>query len=86
MCFTGSWLLGIVIWAIIVGGCYAIIRVVLPLVLAQLGPMGPIGSAIVAILRIVLWVILLIFLVYFAYDMIMCLVQHMPALPSARGR
>lgn len=84
MCFTGPWLLSMAIWLIFIGGCIAIVLVVLPLILAQLGPLGPIASAVIRIIKIVLWCFALAFLVYFAYDMIMCLAGHMPALPSTR--
>ena len=77
MCFSGAWLVELLVWLIIIGAVVAIIRVVLPLVAGWLG--AP-GGAVVQILTIVLWAVVLIFVVYFAYDMISCLLGgvHLP--------
>jgi|SoimicMinimDraft_17_1059745.scaffolds.fasta_scaffold522297_1 hypothetical protein len=71
MCFTAGSLLAILIWIVIICAIFAIIRLVIPMVAAQLG--GP-GSVIVQIINIVLWAILVIIVLVFAFDMISCLI------------
>ncbi len=72
MCFTAASLLAILIWVVIICAIFAIIRIVVPMVAAQLG--GP-GSAIVQIINIVLWAIMVIIVLYFAFEMISCLLS-----------
>ncbi len=79
MCFTLQWLAQLFVWAIIIGAIIAIIRLLLPIVLAQLGLAG---SLVAQIIGIVLWAIVLVLVVYFAFDMISCLAGHLPAFPS----
>lgn len=70
MCFTAASLMSILIWIVIICAIFAIIRVVVPLVAAQLG--GP-GGALVQIINIVLWAALVIVVIIFAFEMISCL-------------
>ncbi len=70
MCFSMEFIKQILIWAVILIAVFAIIKVVVPMVAAQLG--GP-GSAIVQIINIVLWAVLAIIVVIFAFEMIACL-------------
>jgi hypothetical protein len=70
MCFTAGSLLAILIWIVIICAIFAIIRIVVPLVAAQLG--GP-GGVLVQIINIVLWAALVIIVLYFAFEMISCL-------------
>lgn len=72
MCFTAASLLAILIWVVVICAIFAIIRVVVPMVAAQLG--GP-GSAIVRIINIVLWAFMVIIVLYFAFEMISCLLS-----------
>lgn len=79
MCFTLVWLAQLFIWAIVIGAIVAIIRLLLPVVLANLGLAG---SMVARIIGIVLWAFVLILIVYFAFDMISCLAGKLPALPA----
>lgn len=78
MCFTAGSLLAILIWIVIICAIFAIIRIVVPLVAAQLG--GP-GGVLVQIINIVLWAALVIIVLYFAFEMISCLIGMGSGLP-----
>jgi len=71
MCFSLGWLQQILIWAVLVGAVIAIVRLLLPAVLAQLG--GP-GSILLQIINIVMWAFILIVIIYIAFGLISCLV------------
>ena len=70
MCFDAGWFLHLFIWVIIVGAIFAIVKLLLPMVFAQLG--AP-GTTLVAILNIVMWAVIAIFVVYIAFALIECL-------------
>src|SRR5258708_23400847 len=70
-CFTLGWIEQILIWLIVLGAVVALIKLVLPLVLSNL---GVVGSTIVVALNIVLWAIVAIALVIFIFALIGCLV------------
>lgn len=73
MCFSLSWLRDVFVWLIVIGACVALIKLVLPIVLAQLGPLGTIGNLIVGAIRIVIWAFVAIICVYFIFDLVSCL-------------
>lgn len=83
MCFTAASLLAILIWIVIICAIFAIIRLVVPLVAAQLG--GP-GSVLVQIINIVLWAVMVIIVLYFAFEMISCLMGMGGGNPLHIGR
>lgn len=70
MCFSLGWLEQLFIYVIVIGAVFAIIRLLLPIVFAQLG--GPSGT-IVQIINIVLWAVIACFCVYLAFAVISCL-------------
>ena len=70
MCFSLQWLGQVLVWLIVIGGCVAIIKLILPL---ALGWLGQPGAIIIQIIKIVLWVIRAVFVVWFAIDMSQCL-------------
>ncbi len=70
MCFDLQWLGQVLVWLIIVGGIIALVKLLLPFVLSQLGAAG---GVIAAAINIVMWVIVAIFVVYFVVDLIACL-------------
>ncbi len=81
MCFSWELLKDFFIWAIVVVAVVMILQLLANAVLPKLG--GILGEAVgvvAQIIKIVLWAIVLLFIVYFAFDMIACLVGHMPAL------
>jgi len=71
MCFSLGWLQQILIWAVLVGAVIAIVRLLLPAVLAQLGGAG---SILLQIINIVMWAFILIVIIYIAFGLISCLV------------
>ncbi len=81
MCFSLAWLAQLLIWLVIVGAIYAILKLVIPFVLAQLGTAG---GVIAGVINIILWVVIAIFVIYLCFDLISCLAGglSMPRLPG----
>ena len=68
MCFSIQWIESLLVWLVIVCAIFAILKLLLPWVAAQL------GIPIVAqILQIVLWAFIVIVVIYLAFDLISCL-------------
>ncbi len=67
-CFTLGYLQQLLIWLIIVGAVIAIIRLVVPWVLAQVGI--PLVGAVV---NIILWAIVCILVIYIVFALLGCL-------------
>ena len=80
MCFSLEWLRGILIWLVVIGAAFAILKILLPLVL---GPLGAAGATVIAILNIAVWAFVVIAIIIFAFDLISCFGR--PAL-AAHGR
>jgi hypothetical protein len=70
MCFSLEALKDILIWIIVIGAVFAIIRLVVPMAATYLG--GP-GSVLVQVINIVLWAVLAIIVIIFAFQLISCL-------------
>ena len=70
MCFDWTWFEHLFIWAIIVGAIFAVLKVLLPMVFAQLGTPG---AALVQIINILMWAVIACFVVYIAFEIIECL-------------
>lgn len=70
MCFDLSYLMNVLIWLVCIGAFVAVIRLVLPRVLAQFGDAG---SLMLSILNIILWAVVLIAIIIFAFDLLSCL-------------
>lgn len=68
-CFSLAWLGSILIWLIVVGAVVAIVRLLLPMALAQLGP--PSGT-IMSVINIILYAVIAIFVVYVCVDLVSC--------------
>lgn len=71
MCMSVGFFFSLMIWLVIVGAVYAIIRLVVPAVLANFG--GP-GTLLAQAVNIILWAILLIIVLYLIWDLVECLV------------
>ena len=70
MCFTAGWIEQLCIWLVIVIGIFAVIRAVLPALLAM------IGIPIVAVLvNIALWVVLAIMCIKIIFMLFECLLS-----------
>jgi len=69
MCFSLPWLEAFLVYCIIVGAVIAILRLVIPWVIGQLG-IPLVG----AVLNIVLWAVVAIFVIYICFALISCLI------------
>ena len=70
MCFGLEWFKDVLIWLVIVGAVVALVRLLLPMALAQLGPPG---AVILNVLNILLYAFVAIVVIYIAFDLISCL-------------
>jgi hypothetical protein len=70
MCFSMAWLEQLLIWLVIVGAVVAIIRLLVPFVLGQIGAGG---GVIAQAINIVLWAVIAIFVIYICFALISCL-------------
>lgn len=70
MCLSLEWLKEILIWLVIVVAIVAILRLLIPAVLTQLGWAG---GLIMNILNIAVWAFVLIVVIIFAFGLIDCL-------------
>lgn len=70
-CFSLAWFGSVLIWLIVIGAIVALVRLLLPMALAQLG--SPAG-VIMGVINIILYAVIAIFVVYFAIDLIECAV------------
>jgi hypothetical protein len=70
MCFSMAFFFSLMIWLVVVGAIYAIIRLVVPAVLANFG--GP-GSLLAQVVNIILWAGLLIVVLYLIWTLVECL-------------
>lgn len=71
MCFSVAFLFQLLIWLVIVGAIYAIIKLVVPYVLAQLG--SP-GGLLAQVINIVLWAVMIVLVLYLIWDLVDCLI------------
>ncbi len=85
MCFSVAFFFQLMIWLVIVGALYAIIKLVIPAVLANFG--GP-GTLLAQVINICLWAALLIIVLYLIWDLVECLLGASGGLrlPSAPRR
>lgn len=68
-CFSLLWIEQLVIWAIIVVAVVAVIKLLIPYILRQLGEGG---AVVMRVLNIVMWAVVLIFIVVVVFDLIAC--------------
>ena len=68
-CFTLGWLQQFLVWCVIVGAVIAIIRLVVPWVMAQVGI--PLLSQAI---NIILWAVVCIFVIYIIFALLSCVV------------
>lgn len=69
-CFSINYFFQLMIWLVVIGAIYAIIKLVIPAVLANFG--GP-GTLLAQVLNIVLWAVLLIAVLYIVWGLVSCL-------------
>lgn len=68
-CFTIQWLQQFLVWCVIVGAIIAIIRLIVPWVMAQVG-IPLLGQ----VVNIILWAIVAIFVIYIVFALLSCLI------------
>ena len=68
-CFTLAWLEQFLIWCVIVGAIIAVIRLVVPWAVGQLGI-----PLVAQVINIILWAIVCIFVIYIIFALLSCLV------------
>lgn len=76
-CFSGAWLLQLLVWAIVLSGAFMIVNLWLSKI--QLGEPFP---TVVATIRIILYCFIAIVVVYFLYDLVVCALNSGPGLGS----
>lgn len=85
MCFSLAWLEQVCIWIIVACAIVAIIKLLMPIVLAQIGALGQFGTLLVGIVRILLWAFVACLCVYFVFEVVSCLLGSgglsLPSLP-----
>lgn len=70
MCFSLSWIMNLLIWAVIIGAVFALVKLLLPV---ALGPLGQPGAILVQAINIIIWTIIIIFVIYIIFELISCL-------------
>lgn len=70
-CFGFGWLEQLLIWLVVVGAVVALIRLVIPLAVGQLGVAG---GTIMAAFNIIIWAIVAIAVIVLVFDLLSCLV------------
>lgn len=70
MCFSLGWLQQILIYLVVLGAVFAIIKLVVPLALQHFGGAG---SVLAQIINIVMWAVIVILIIYIAFAVISCL-------------
>jgi hypothetical protein len=79
MCFSLAWLAQLLVYVVVICAVVAIVKLLLPFVLSQLGGAG---SIIAQIINIALWAFVAILVIYFAFAVISCLLGGgLPLLP-----
>ena len=68
-CFTLQWLESFLIYCVIIGAVIAIIRLVVPWVMAQVGI-----PLLAQIINIILWAVVVIFVIYIIFSLLSCLI------------
>lgn len=70
MCFGLAWIMNVLIWLVVIGAVIAVIKLLLPYVLAQFGAGG---TLVMQVLNIIIWAVILIAIIIFAFDLLSCL-------------
>lgn len=69
-CFGLDFVEQMLIWLVVVGAVVAVVRLLLPYVL---GNLGEVGSLIMRILNILMWAVVIIFIIVVCFDLFSCL-------------
>lgn len=69
MCFSMIWFENLLIWLVVVAVIFAVMKLLIPYILAQLGGGG---EVILKVLQIVMWGVVVIFAIAVCFDLVMC--------------
>jgi hypothetical protein len=69
-CFNIFWFERLLIWLVVIGAIVAVLKLLVPLVLGQLGIAA---DLVVRIITIVVWAFVAIAIIYFAFSLLSCL-------------
>lgn len=81
MCFSLAWFEQLLVWLVIVCAVIAILKILPPYVLSQLGDLDGGVSVVMAVIRIVVWAIVAIFVIYICFALISCLMSYGGGMP-----
>lgn len=88
MCFSLAWFQQLLIMVVVVAAVVAILKLLVPWVLAKAGAeIGDGVAMLMSVLRIVIWAVVVIFVIYICFALIQCLMSYgggMPLFPRAR--
>ena len=70
-CFSLGWIENVLVWLVIICAIIAILKLLVPFVLAQVGATGGI---IAQAINIVLWAVICIFIIWVCFMLISCLI------------
>lgn len=70
-CLSLGFLQNLLVWLVVVGGIYAIVKILLPYIL---GPLGAAGAVITQVLGVVMWIALALIVIYVVFALLGCLV------------
>lgn len=68
-CFSLYWIENLLIWLVVLGAVWAVVKLLLPLIL---GPLGAYGAVVAQVLGIVVWVIVAVALIIVVFDLLAC--------------
>ncbi len=69
-CLSLNFIENVLIWLVVFGAVFAIVKLLLPLVLGQLGAAA---SLVFQIVNILLWVVVAVFIIIIVFDLLSCL-------------
>lgn len=83
MCFSLAWLGQLLVYLVIIGAVFAIIRLLVPLALQWLGAAG---GVLAQVINIVLWAAIIIMVIWVVIDLASCLLGSGMSLGPPRPR
>lgn len=80
MCFSMAWLRDILIWIVVIAAVIAILKLIVPAVLAKLNPEA--AGIVAGLINIAAWAFVIIVCIYLAFMLISCLLGMSGGFPS----
>jgi len=77
MCFSWLWIRDILIWLVVIGAAIAVLKILVPMVLAWVGAeLGAGVGVIMQVVKIVISAAILIFVIQVCFELISCLLGY----------